>query len=360
LESPVTIQPLDEAESAYHEGREISLFAIGSVLLARRKTILVLGVLGAVSGAALGMLSPVVYKASATFVPQAMDGGATGGGISTIASQFGIRVPTAGSSAWGPPLYVEILKSRIMLEPVAVETLSVPEMNGRRVAVMDLLGIQAPNADLRKVLAVEALGKKISATDDNKLDLVRVSVETAWPSVSLAVAERLVRGVNRFNLETRKSQAVAEQQFVDKQATDAELALRQSENRLQTFLQENRALGGSPELSFERDRLQRDMTLRQQIYTTLLQSREEARIRVVRDVPVITVLEAPTLPLRREPRGTLGKTLLGGLGGISFGIFAAFLTTGLATVGGAADPDAAQFRVLFDEATPKFLKRLFH
>jgi uncharacterized protein involved in exopolysaccharide biosynthesis len=55
-------------------------------------------------------------------------------------------------------------------------------------------------------------------------------------------------------------------------------------------------------LSFVYDRLVNNVTLRQQIYTSVAQAYEQARIDEVRDTPVITVVEAPLLPAKPDPR----------------------------------------------------------
>ena len=88
---------------------------------------------------------------------------------------------------------------------------------------------------------------------------------------------------------------------------------------MQDFMQANRQWDNSPDLQFQHDRLQRDITLRQQVYTTLVQSFEQARIAEVRDTPVITVLQEPFFPPPDDDRlllvGALG-VVLGGLAGI--------------------------------------------
>ena len=61
------------------------------------------------------------------------------------------------------------------------------------------------------------------------------------------------------------------------------------------------------------------MNLRQQVYTTLVQSFEQARISEVRDTPVITVLQAPFLPPADDRRLVLFAALgivLGGMAGV--------------------------------------------
>ena len=73
----------------------------------------------------------------------------------------------------------------------------------------------------------------------------------------------------------RIAQLPAELQFVEVQARNTEAGLRSAEDRLQYFLQQNRSVSGSPELSFERDRLQRAVSLQQQLYGNMLQAPTE-------------------------------------------------------------------------------------
>lgn len=346
-------QPTAGSARVYREGNEISLFALGSVILRWRRRIIALGLFGAMVALAAGLLSPRVYMSAATFIPQGSEVGASG--LALAASQFGIRLPTTGGG-WGPPIYVELLHSRVLLEPIALDTIVVVEEGGRSVTLMDLLNVEAPTPELRVEYAVRALGKIVTASEDRKLGAVKVSVTTKWPSVSLALAERLVHGVNRFNVETRKSQAAAERQFVEAQAGEAERALREAEDRLQGFLQRNRVIS-SPDLGFEHDRLQRQVALRQQVYTSLLQNREEARIREVRDTPVITVLEEPRLPVVGEARNSVSKGVLGGLAGGMLGVLIAFLAQGMVGARRQPSQEAREFFQLVEEATPRLLRR---
>jgi len=181
---------------------------------------------------------------------------------------------------------------------------------------------------------------------------VQLTVTTSWPSVSYALADRLIASVNKFNTQTRQSQASAERQFVQGRAREAEIALRDAEDRMQSFLQRNRIVA-SPDLTFERDRLQREISLRQQAYTSLLQSQEEARIREVRDTPVITILEKPALPAVGEPRHSLSKGLMGAL----LGIILAVLFKAVGTARESPSERTQEFFRVLEDALPRFLRR---
>lgn len=332
----------------------IPLLAVGSVLLRHRRMIAMLTLLGAIAGLTAGLLSRRVYASSATFIPEGTENGAVSG-LALAASQFGIKVPTS-EGGWGPPIYVELLQSRSLLEPIVLERVTIPEGH-EQVTVEDLLRVDASTPALRTERAIRALRKKITASEDKRLGAVRLSVATEWPTVSLMVANRLVSGVNRFNLESRKSQAMAERRFVEGQTAEAEGALHAAEDRLRAFLQNNRGIGGSPDLALTRDRLQRDVSLRQQVYTTLVQNLEEARIREVRNTPVITVLEAPQLAVVSEPRGAVQKTLLGAVAGAILGLLIAFLRRGLLGAKQQQSEEALEFFLLMEQVTPRFLRR---
>jgi len=333
---------------------EISLLSLANLLMRRRWIVFWLGLGGAVAGLATGLLSPRVYASTAVFIPQGPDASASG--LALAASQLGVRIPTTGTGAgWGPPVYVDLLASRALLEPIAIDTLPVPEDGGRRMAVADLLKVAAPSPELRVARTIDALRKIVIATEDRSLGAVRVVVTTRWPTVSFVLADRLVRAVNAFNVNTRRSQAQAERQFVEGQAADAEVALSAAEDELKHFLQQNRSIAQSPELLFEEDRLQRAVTLRQQMYTTLVENQEDARIREVRDTPVITLIESPRVAVIGEPRRTALKAVMGGLGGVTLGVLLAFLLHGLAAAKQSSTDDAREFFGLLRDATPRFL-----
>lgn len=334
---------------------EISLMEIGSILLRQRKLLFILATAGMLVGLVFGLTSPRLYVSQATFIPQEGEGSGMSA-VAIAASQFGFDVQ-GGGAGWGPPVYVELLRSRAVLEPIALDSFRVAERGGEVVALADLLEAHGETPAREADQAYRALQSVVEAHEVPSFGAVKFSVTTPWPSVSHTIAERLLSAVNEFNLQKRKSQATAERRFVEARAAESEAALREAEERLKSFLERNRAYNRSPDLLFEQQSLQRQVALRQDLHTTWMKAREEARIREVRNTPVITVLEDPGVAVTPQSRRVVVKAILGLLGGILLAVTIAFLmhfgTRG--KVGGTEE--AREFFQLMEEATPRFLRR---
>lgn len=304
------------SESKWKGDDDISLVGLGTTLLRNRWRIARWMLLGAVVAGLWAFSKPAVYSASASFVPQGNDVSRTG--LASFAGQFGVALPNTNPSL-SPEFYSALLKSHVLLRDVAKDTFVVRGLGNRRVRFVDLFKVQGASEKEREDKAIRLLMDIVKTSVAKTTGIVEVSVATRWPSVSLAIVARLVEGVNAFNQRTRQVQAADERKFVEGRLTVAGAELRQAEGQLEDFLTTNRQFGVSSELTMQRDRLQRNVTLRQQVFTSLTQSLEEARIREVRDTPVITVIEPPWVPTMPEPRRRAALILLGSLFGASVG-----------------------------------------
>lgn len=319
----------------------MSLFALGTTLLRHRWRIARWMVAGGLVAAVLVVFRPALYVASASFVSQgAPDASRTG--LASLASQFGVSLPTTNQSL-SPEVYARLLKSRVLLQSIAQDTFAIQEARGRPRPFLDLFEIQGGNAAERLDKGVRLLNKIVVVDVAKPTGVVEIAVSTKWRSVSLAIADDIINGVNAYNERTRQSQASAERKFVEGRLTVAATDLRDAEDRLEQFLRTNRELGGSAELTIQRERLQRNVGLRQQVFTSLSQLYEEARIREVRDTPVITVLEPPSAPAEPASRGRAVRILVGLLFGAIIGAFIAFVSDMVARQRKNGDEEASAF-----------------
>jgi uncharacterized protein involved in exopolysaccharide biosynthesis len=299
---------------------EVSLFAVATLLLRNRWRILRWAVVGGMLTALLVLLKPAKYAASASFIPQGTD--VSRSGLANLAGQFGLALPP-GTQTLSPDFYAQLLKSRTILLPVVRDTFPVAEMGGKRVPFEDLFQIKGESAQ-REERAIKYLQQVVTTSVGKTTGVVAFAVSTRWPSVSLRIVAGLVSAVDLFNQRTRQGQAAAERKFVEGRLVVAASELRAAEDRLQNFLQTNREYARSSELSFQHDRLQRDVNLQQQVFTSMTQSLEEARVREVRDTPVITIVEPPSVDTIAESRGRVLYVLLGFFLGSFFGAMWAF------------------------------------
>ncbi|HUF66127.1 MAG TPA: hypothetical protein VMM17_09125 [Gemmatimonadaceae bacterium] len=307
-----TVPVIGFEPSAAMSESETSMFDFAAVVLRNLRWL----VLGALLGAALLLLSllwkPREYQAAASFTPQSTD--ASRSGITALAGQFGIPVPS-GSLNESPQFYADLVRSRVILASFADDTFAVPERGGEAVDFATLFKVKATSPAGRTDEAVTKLRKRVSTRTNAATGTVTVTAQTPWRSASLAIVESLLDRVDAFNLEQRRSQASNERQFVEGRLDEAKIALRAAEDRLEAFLIGNRQIGSAP-LNLTRERLQREVALRQGVVSSLTQSYEDVRLREVRDTPVITVIEPPAVPVRPVSRRIPLRLLIG----ITFGI----------------------------------------
>jgi uncharacterized protein involved in exopolysaccharide biosynthesis len=88
-------------------------------------------------------------------------------------------------------------------------------------------------------------------------------------------------------------------QYIEKRLETVKKELTQAEEELKRFRESNRVIQSSPELQMELGRLQRQVTIKQEVYLQLQKEREMAEIELVKETPVINVLDEAMKPEER-------------------------------------------------------------
>jgi len=320
---------------------EVSLWEVLAVLLRRRGTIVLTTVLCVLGAVAFALLRADTFTTEASFRPQGSENSASN--LMALATQFGINVPGVNASEEASPaFYADLLTSREILHRVASPPFVVAGVG--TTSLQDLFEIEEDTEELRLESAIEQLRDDVlSIRTGRETGIVTIAVRTEWPDLSKEIAQRLLDEIARFNLHTRQSQAAAERVFIQQRVDSARVALLSAEAAMQAFLQANRQWESSPDLTFQYGRLERDITVRQQVYTTLVQSFEQARISEVRDTPVITVLQAPYLPPGPDETRLLLILVVGMVVGGMAGVILAFLVDAMKRPV-AGDPGREDFK----------------
>jgi uncharacterized protein involved in exopolysaccharide biosynthesis len=334
---------------------EVSFLAIANVLLRHRRLVLGWALLGLILVVGIALLLPRHYTARSSFMPQTRT---QAGSLTGLAAQFGFALPlTATDGGQSPAFYSDLVKSRTILGGVVDSQFEYQTDRGpTRGTLVDFYRSKGSTPALRRDAAIRKLGDEIDATTVQKTGVVDLAVTVRQPGLAVQINQRLLDLINQFNLRTRQSQAAQERRFTERRLAEVRQDLRGAEDRLQQFLQRNRDIRNSPDLTFQADRLQREVAMQQQVFTTLAQAYEQAKIEEVRDTPVITVVERPELPVRPDRRGLIGKGVLGLLLGLVIGTAWAFAKSYAANSDRLSSEEAAEFSVLRRQAAGDLLR----
>jgi uncharacterized protein involved in exopolysaccharide biosynthesis len=300
------------------EETPISLLALLNIMLRHRRLVLLSGLFVAALLAIRPLLTSRMYTSDASFMPQQNNPSKVEG----IATQIGIALPTATD---GTQLYADLLRSRGVLRTVAETrfTFATPE-GARTASLVELYGTGATSQE-RVASAVRKLHNLVTATVSPKTSVITLKVSAPYPDLARDVTVRLIDELNLFNLERRQSQAGAERKFAETRLSEAQSELRRAENEFESFLSQNREYRSSPHLSFQADRLTRNVALRQGIVSVISQTYEQSKMDEVRDTPVITIIDRPETPLVADPRGVVKTAIIGFLIGAAIAMLIAFL-----------------------------------
>lgn len=276
---------------------DVTLLALANGLLRHRHLVLLGALAGLVVGAADAVRAARAHTAATRFV--ARTGGRTAS-LGALAQQLGLSVPVA-DQAESPQFFADLVTTQPVLEALARTALR-DATGATRPLVERWAGGAAPEQVAR---TVAQLRKRVTATAAAKTGVITVSATAGDDTLATAIAARTVAIVDSLNRTARRSQASAERRFTEQRVDSARRELRTAEAALESFLARNRDIRDAPALLFTNDRLAREVALRQQVYVTLSQAFEQARIDEVRDTPVLTVIEPP-VPAGR--RGALAHT----------------------------------------------------
>ncbi|TFG52998.1 MAG: hypothetical protein E4H37_04440 [Gemmatimonadales bacterium] len=315
---PARMQPMSGVQDPTAAPPEdLSLLDLVATILGHRRLVFGIPIVLFVIVVIGTLVQPRTYTSRGAFVPQS--DASSMARFSGLASQLGLSLP-AQDAGQSPDFYAALLQSDEILGATVNAIYSFEDKGEMvRTSLTDFWGEEEDDLAIRREMATRHLRRQLSVSTSIKTGIVAVAFGSISPALSAQVVEKILALVNQFNLQTRQSRASSERKFIEGRLTEARGSLRAEEDDLQGFLQRNREYRASPQLAFQHDRLEREVTLRQQVVTQLSQAYEQARIDEVRNTPVITILERPAPPPLPDRRHLLFKGLLALIGGALFG-----------------------------------------
>lgn len=303
---------------------------VGGVVRTHRRLFLLTPLASAAIGVLIALFTPITFTSVASFLPATSNRAA--GALSSLGAQFGIALP-GNDPAQSPAFYVDLLKSDALLRQLLRREYQLGPASPKR-SLTALYEVDSPSPAEREEATVRKLKKEITSAANQKTGVVRVSVRAPSAYLAQQISTELVGALDRFNNERRKSSARAERQFTEQRLRTVTGELSRAEDRLQAFRSGNQDFRNTSRLRIDETRLEREVSLLSQLQASLAQSYEQSRIDEVRDTPLISPIETPSLPARRDSRGLVRLALTGAVLGL-------MLALAVALGRGALDPSRA-------------------
>ena len=132
--------------------------------------------------------------------------------------------------------------------------------------------------DLKLLYAVETLRENLVHSENRKTSLHTVTVLVEeFPELSEQIASNIFQSIISYSNEVTNIKAKEKKQFINNRLNEIDNSLRIAENDLQLFLEKNKNIS-SPYLVLQKDRLERNVMLYNQLFVSLSDQLELAKI----------------------------------------------------------------------------------
>ncbi|MCA6498070.1 MAG: lipopolysaccharide biosynthesis protein [Chitinophagaceae bacterium] len=304
------------------------------------------GIIGGGIGLGYAWLKKPVYKAVVTFALE--DDKQSGGGLSSalgLASSLGFDLGGSAGGAFSGANLIELMKSKKMVLKTLLSAYEVK--NKEQVLANDLLQLTRLDKKLEKkskgvkafifqsnipqdkftqeqdsvlfLLYEELFENRILTVTqkDKKVSIITVEVNSKSESFSKFFAENLVKNVSEFYIETKSKKAKNNVAILQKQADSVRNELNQAITGIAVV--SDNTFNLNPALNVNRvpsTKRQVDVQANTAILTQLVTNLELAKVALMKETPLIQLIDQPILPLKTDKPGKLKSLLLGGFLGV--------------------------------------------
>ena len=296
---------------------EIDLKVLYQVLWKDRKRIISITLFIAFLGVIYSLLVTPLYKSTITMYPTGEDANSQLGQLQGMATSLGLNIGNESTSFH----ILDIVNSRRIKRSLIYnywvsENFSYPvnlihywdidnenKINYNPINwikklfnwIRTLLIGNSNNDDSNKVLkweesAIEKFNKRLNIAE-GKTGLISIDILMEEPQLAAKIVNKMYPMILDFTIEEYAKSAKLNRQFIEDRQKEIEIQLTSAEDALKKFREKNRSILNSPQLQLEMDRLMREVEIKTQVYITLQQQYELARINEAKELPSVIILD---------------------------------------------------------------------
>lgn len=292
------------------------------------------GLLGVVFGFIFSINRNKIYTANLTF---ALEEKNPGGGINSIASTLGLNIGGNESGVFAGENIIELMKSRLLIEKTLLTKVLI---NNKEEFLVNRF-IDINYSDVADKNNAEIKNKKFYSTDrnrftreqdsllgniqsyiknstlevsklDKKLSIVSVKLKSKDEIFAKLFCENLVKNVTDFYVETKTGKSKKNVLILSNRVDSVKRELDQAMYGRASFSDQNMSLikqsAAVPKIKQEM-KIQMLSTL----YSELVKNLELTKLALMREEPLIQIIDKPILPLPFEKTNRIKLILLGGI-----------------------------------------------
>ncbi len=308
------------------ENNIIDFKVLFDVLYQNKRFIFFLTFLMMFFGIGLSFFFTKYYSSQISLYPAKKDLMQGLGQFQSLAVGLGMSSPTNNQDFNIP----DVVKSRL----IANKVLDQQWINqlGIKTTLIDLWGMEkAPwhnffsnhilDSALIKDKAINEFHDRIEVLEDRLSGLIRINLTLEDPLISATVANFIGEQVQNYIQKENSAQSTKEKIFIISRLTIVKNELEASELELKSFKERNRGYEDSPDLFMTFSQLYREVEAKKQVYLTLQQQLELARIEEVKQTPILHVLDRAVPPSKKSSPNRIAFMIGFALLGMLFSTF---------------------------------------
>ena len=307
-------------------------------LLKHKKYIASVTILSGILGCVVALASARTYTVNVTMAPEVSGNSRAASGLSSITSLLGVGNLAMGSNndALNITLFPEICSSTSFLSKlfdVKVTPYTSPKdiQSGVKpaepISLYDfMLGKHKPKSafalwkeelfkkdkeeelmedtimtgsyfNKEQTRVIMALQKSIQANVDKKTGVTSLQIVMSDPKVAQEIADTVCKRLQETVTDYRIKKSEQDYQYYKKLANEAQLAMIEAQAKYAASVDYDRSVI-LQSVNSEKQRLQQEVTLTQEIYMQMKQGEEMAKARIQEEKPVFVVIQPAVLPLK--------------------------------------------------------------